>query len=215
MFVYAITNCVNGKIYIGKYQRKNLDGYFRHTIAAAMRGTRSKPKLYNAIRKYGPESFSMKVLVNALDPEQAGALEKFYIRTLESQKDEFGYNITSGGDGFSHYHSEETKQKISELKKGKKYHLGFKHSEETKRIISEKTKGRKRGPLTEEHKRKLSLAHKGISTGPKGPHSPEHCLAISRGKLGKKKRPDSEQGRKNKSIATKAMWARRKQGAAA
>jgi hypothetical protein len=54
--------------------------------------------------------------------------------------------------------SEETKRKISEIKKGKN---GFKLSEETKRKISEANKGKtrkgvKRGPMSEEQKKKIS-----------------------------------------------------------
>ena len=59
-------------------------------------------------------------------------------------------------------HSEESKNKISEAKKGKSSHmLGKTHSEETKRKISEAKKGKKRQPFSEEHRRKIGDKHRG------------------------------------------------------
>ena len=71
-------------------------------------------------------------------------------------------------------HSEETKRKISELRKGKP---GHKHTEEVKRRISESKMGDKnpmrklKGNLTEEHRRNLSNAQ----LGSKHPHSKVKC----------------------------------------
>lgn len=82
-----------------------------------------------------------------------------------------GYNIADGGSGILGVKfSEETKRKLSEIKKGK--YNGEKnpfynkhHSEETKKILSEIKKG-KESPMkgkhfSEETKKKLSEAHKG------------------------------------------------------
>jgi hypothetical protein len=55
-------------------------------------------------------------------------------------------------------HSEETRKKIGESKKGNKNMLGKKHSEEVKKLMSEKAKGR---VMSEETKKKLSEAKKG------------------------------------------------------
>ena len=80
-------------------------------------------------------------------------------------------------------HTEETKRKMSEAKKGNKNRVGKKHTEETKRNISEAKKGKPsnragkkhteetkrkmRKPKSEEHKRNISKAQKGVKKGPK------------------------------------------------
>ena len=68
------------------------------------------------------------------------------------------------------HHSEETKKKIADAKKGNKYNLGKHCSEETKKKLREANKGKHLGKdnpmygkhLSEEHKRKLREANKGM-----------------------------------------------------
>jgi hypothetical protein len=55
-------------------------------------------------------------------------------------------------------HSEETKEKIGESKKGNKNMLGKKHSEESKKLMSEKAKGK---IISEETKKKISESKRG------------------------------------------------------
>jgi len=87
-------------------------------------------------------------------------------------------NRTNGGDGSSGFtHSEKSKRKMSEDRKGKfsgknnpmygvslkgeNHHFyGKSHSEETKRKMSEKRKGKKPYDMTEETKRKMREAKK-------------------------------------------------------
>lgn len=57
MFVYCITNDVNGKIYIGKWHRKNLVSRLKGHFVDAVKGSPSY--LHRAIRKYGEEKFSI------------------------------------------------------------------------------------------------------------------------------------------------------------
>jgi len=91
------------------------------------------------------------------------------------------HNRTDGGDGSSGFtHSEESKRKMSEERKGKfsgknnpmygvslkgeNHHFyGKSHSEETKRKMSEKRKGKKPYDITEETKRKMSEVKKNKS----------------------------------------------------
>jgi group I intron endonuclease len=213
MYIYAITNVINGKIYIGKYQRKNLSAYFRQTIVAAERGGNHKPRLFNAIRKYGSVAFIITIIVHGTDKQQLAELEKFFIKTTEAQNPEIGYNITAGGDGFTGKHSDETKKNIAGLKKSNKHHLGFKHSEESRKLMSQNRKGKHLGPLTEEHRRKLSIVKMGKKSGPRGPMPQWIRDKISITKLGKPKGKENPQSSINKSIAQKALWERKRRAA--
>ena len=111
-------------------------------------------KMARAIRKYGWDNFSHKVLltIECETPEELvfwlDEWEKYYIWLYDSFYN--GYNSTTGGS--NGIRSEETKRKMSEAKKGKP------KSEETKRKMSEAKKGK---PRSEETKRKLSEASKG------------------------------------------------------
>jgi hypothetical protein len=100
LYVYALTNRVNGKVYIGIHEGE-LAEYLVLNCGRALGKARAgdKPHLYRAIRKHGRESFGIRSLVNAIDREQAGSLEKFFIRTLETRNPEIGYNLAEGGTG--------------------------------------------------------------------------------------------------------------------
>ena len=108
------------------------------------------------------------------------ALERRMIRWY-GRKDTYTgilLNLTDGGEGTSgRVFTEETKQKMSEAKKGKKRKP---FSEETKQKMSLSRKGKKGNPCSEETKQKISEASKGK------PHSEERKQKISEAKKGKK-----------------------------
>ena len=114
MHIYCITNLVNGKIYIGQRAYDDLQPYLRANIVQALKGSKCKPALYAAFRKYGSKNFVICSLVCSLYKEQMNALEKFFIRTLESRNPEIGYNIAEGGGVVGIPHTEEFKKKLSE-----------------------------------------------------------------------------------------------------
>ena len=115
------------------------------------------------------------IIKNNLTESQAFRLEskmiKYYVLTLGYGSDIEGYddydhklphlaNCTFGGEGTSGFHhSEESKRKMSEKRKGRK------NSEETKQKMSESSKGEKNGMWgknhTEEAKQKISEKNKG------------------------------------------------------
>lgn len=149
MFIYAITNDVNDKVYVGLYSGRALRiRWIRHKSSA--RG-KSRLAIHCAMRKYGIEKFHVVSVWSGhffgLSKENAlqklGELEKYCIRCFQS-KVPSGYNTADGGTvnaGFKH--SEETLQKF----RGKIFSL------ETRARMSEAKKGLK---LSEEHRRKIA-----------------------------------------------------------
>jgi group I intron endonuclease len=127
MHVYLITCTANGKIYVGQTVKDNLQSYFVHKLWTAEHAEGKTTPLYNAIKKYGRDAFSIKSLVETQKREHLNDLEKLFIRLYQSKKKSIGYNATDGGEGLQGYIvSEETKNKLSAIAKGKP------KSEETK-----------------------------------------------------------------------------------
>ena len=173
MYVYVITNSVNGKIYVGQHVGDDLEAYFAHNVKAALANRGNKTYLYKAIRKYGADSFTIEpLIVDVKDKIALDEWEKLFISMFETQNSDIGYNITGGGGGrlgTHHKHTEEFKKQVSLRHKGKVTPL------ETRIKISLSQKGRK---FTEEHKQALRLGQ----LGKKKRRSKEHCLKISENK---------------------------------
>lgn len=139
--VYIHTNLINMKRYIGITSKKP-----EHRWMGG-RGYKDNPHFNFAIEKYGWDSFKHEVVFDNLSREEAIAMEKLLIATFRTQNKNYGYNMTSGGDGTPGYiPSAETRAKLSEVRR--KENL----SEETLRRRSEGLRGRK---FTDEHKRKI------------------------------------------------------------
>jgi len=172
--VYKITNKVNGKIYIGKHQTKDLnDGYMG-----------SGKRLTLAIEKYGIENFEKEILF-VFDNEIEMNEKEAELVSEEFVKKDTNYNLCPGGKGGWGYvnssgknlrtgmvHSEEARSKMSHP--GNTFRLGMKTSDETKRKLSIAMKGRigNPGPKSKEHRKKISEALKGnqINAGRKFPN---------------------------------------------
>lgn len=99
--LYIITNNINCKIYIGKTYN-DIDHRFKEHINNAYKidydtlDYRYNTKFYNAIRKYGPENFKIK-LINKFEEGILEQKEMEYIAKYDSYHN--GYNSTLGGDG--------------------------------------------------------------------------------------------------------------------
>lgn len=102
-YIYAVTNLINGKKYVGR--TSNPEARFARHKLDARNG--SDLVFHMAIRKYGEDSFEMEIIDKCESVEEAIELEKKFISELKTHIHESsgGYNMTSGGDGFS---SEET-----------------------------------------------------------------------------------------------------------
>lgn len=82
-------------------------------------GYRDNDHFRRAIAKYGWDAFQHIILFENLSMEEASEKEKELICEYETTNPDKGYNIAPGGFGGGHPTSEETKQKISDAKRGK------------------------------------------------------------------------------------------------
>jgi group I intron endonuclease len=163
MIIYLIRNKLNGKGYVGKTIRTLEVRVKEHVLNAIAH--RAKMPIYAAIRKYGIDNFDICVLQECSDQQLLDDLEKYWISELETFK--HGYNATLGGDGpLGYQHTEETKHKMSESRKGEKNPMfgkswGKLHwTPEELMARNEKLRKNPRChlPRTEEDKKKIGLA---------------------------------------------------------
>lgn len=110
--IYKITNTINNKVYIGQTTQGLLQRQREH-VSRFNRGERDH-KLYLAFRKYGIDVFKFEVICVALDASYLNELETLLIKEHNSFNK--GYNMTVGGDTVS----QETRQKLSSIFKGRK-----------------------------------------------------------------------------------------------
>lgn len=177
----------NGKKYVGISRQKtkkrwqNGKGYQGQFV-------------YNAILKYGWNNIKHEILYTNLTKEEAENTEINLIKIYRSNEYKYGYNIAKGGNCQESV-SDQTKRKISLLKKGKKRppdvikkmqegHKNYKMSEENKNKMSKRLKlqylgegnpfyGKKH---TIETKRKMSQKRKGKLNANYGKGKPVICI---------------------------------------
>ena len=184
--IYKITS-PSKRIYIGQSQ----DIEFRWSFYLKMYCNK-QTRLYNSLKKYGPENHIFEVIeecdINMLDKR-----EIYWKEIYKSYKDGLNCCLYDSSPMRDRIHSEETRKKISESRKG------WKPDDSRSLKISIKTKGLKR---TDEQKKNMSDGSKGkpkpcgfgdiISkkkTGVKlGPMSDEHKLKISQNRKFKGKK---------------------------
>lgn len=173
--IYKIVHKESGKCYVGLsvniYQR-----WVAHK--SFYKSGQRRSSIYNALKKYGIDAFEFAV-VEECHKDILEEREKFWIKELDSVNN--GYNLTWGGESNKNV-SEETRQKMSELRKGVKQ-----SPEEIEKRIS-KIRGIKRTP---EQNAAKSLLMKGRGVGRK--LSPEHIAKLRQNFLGKKHSKESKQ----------------------
>lgn len=129
-YIYKITNNINGKIYIGQTVQTLKARWAKHRWHVKHNTNRH---LYDSMRYYGIENFSMEVLEETTK-EELNDKEIWWIAKFESTNRDIGYNLTEGGMS------------------------GTRTPELIERIAA-----KRRGiPLTPEHKAAIGKGNKGI-----------------------------------------------------
>lgn len=95
-YIYKIINDINNKVYIGKTQFPIQKRWKQHCRDYKKEKNEKRP-LYNAMKKYGIQHFSINLIEESNDLENK---EKYWIKQYDSYKN--GYNATLGGDS-KHY----------------------------------------------------------------------------------------------------------------
>jgi group I intron endonuclease len=119
-FIYKITNTITNKCYIGETIKPNPEDRWKNHISA-IKNNRGCPALQDAVKKYGIDKFTFKVLIICFD-EDRFVYEREYIKKYNSVAPN-GYNILEGGEGGGFKgckHTEETKEKLRAT--SKKWH---------------------------------------------------------------------------------------------
>lgn len=123
-YIYKVTNIINNKIYIGQTIKSVTTRWKEHCQRSLKN---SKCHFHLAIKKYGIKNFLVEELikVNATTTSELkfklDLLERSYIHFYNSYNS--GYNSTIGGDNgvIGLKMSKETRQKMSEIRLGRKY----------------------------------------------------------------------------------------------
>ncbi len=126
-YIYLTTNTLNGKIYVGQHKSGKFDSWY---IGSGIH-------LSNAVKKYGKDKFTVRIIDTAESKEELDEKEIYWIRELDSRNPDVGYNLARGG-GAGHAVSLSTREKLSAVNKGRK------RTAETRRRLSESHKGNKR-----------------------------------------------------------------------
>jgi group I intron endonuclease len=111
--IYLLTNTVNGKIYVGQTKRR-LDQRWRGHVSKA-KHTKELAPIVCAIRKYGAEVFTQKVLCVAHNKIQLDKLEENYTILLQANQPNIGYNIAVGACIKGEPRERATKKQTGEL----------------------------------------------------------------------------------------------------
>jgi group I intron endonuclease len=142
MYIYCITNLINGKKYIGQTIQSVEKRFKRHCWPSTLR--RAAMPISLAIKKYGKENFKVELLHECFSQEQLDKMEIYYANNLDTFSPN-GYNLRAGNGPGSM--SEETKEKIAAANRGQK------RSEEAKRNMSNAHKG---VPLSQSHRESIA-----------------------------------------------------------
>lgn len=149
--VYLAENVVSHDVYIG-FTSRTLEWRRKFHLCNARLGYYPRSHFMNAIRRYGQDAFSWKILFESDDVMMLKQKEVELISRYTPS-----YNMTTGGDGvvgMKRDFTDEHCRHLSESLKGKPF------SEEHRKRLSDSAKGKHLGPLSEERKLHISEGRK-------------------------------------------------------
>lgn len=154
--IYGLRCRITGKWYIGKTKNTFSKRWRRYELLTCRR----QPKIYNALVKYGYESFD-KVILEVCEPIDAvlNDREQFWIRFYNSYHG--GYNLTDGGSGDFGRTNLRKKMSVDHREKLRKAHIGKTHVPSTILKMSKSASARWNRPESEDLKRRLSVERTG------------------------------------------------------
>ncbi len=166
--IYKVTNKVNGKRYIGQTVKSLNERMFRHIHDAL--GSWDNIYFHKAIRKHGVENFKWEILIECYSRNELDNIEIKLIKKYNTFGS--GYNLNVGGKGNAGFKlTEDTRQKMSEAKKGKNHPNYGKHcTKETKKKIGDANRNKSR---SKELRKKISESLKGENHPNYGRHLTE------------------------------------------
>ena len=88
-YIYLTTNTLDGKIYVGQHKSSKFDSWY---IGSGIH-------LSNAVKKYGKDNFTVRIIDTAESKEELTEKEIYWIKELDSRNPDVGYNLARGGDG--------------------------------------------------------------------------------------------------------------------
>jgi group I intron endonuclease len=152
--VYAATNKISGRRYIGKTTMP-LSKRIRCHKSSANHG--SKTPFHGAIRKYGPDAFEWSVLYMSHDESALLSTEVELIAEARRAGERL-YNRAAGGEGATGATwTRQARRKLSDATKGKSF------SDETRKKLSDALRGK---PKSKEHIAKMARTKTGRETKP-------------------------------------------------
>lgn len=163
MYTLYMHEFPDGKKYIGVTSKKPDERFGKNGILY-----KRNTKFFEEIQRVGWENIEHKILCTVDTLEDAKKKEIELISFYKSNLQEYGFNTEKGGT--IHAHSDETKRKMSEKRKG------VKPSDEHRKALSKSLKGK---TVSEDSKRKMSQARSGKAL------SKEHKKHISESCKGK------------------------------
>lgn len=143
--IYKITNKINGKIYIGWTSNNPKKRWYQHYQDAFQGDGSKKRHLHYSMVKHGYDKFKFEVIYQSSNYKHSQEMECHFIKSFNSFKRESGYNLSFGGE--SNLWTKERKEEWGKRHKGEgNAFFGKSHSEETKKRLSEQRRGIKFDP---------------------------------------------------------------------
>lgn len=200
--IYCIEDA-KGRLYYGSSE--DIETRWYAHIKGLTANRHINKKLQNAWNKHGPDFFTFYVVEAVTDHSKLLEREQWWLDFVFSTE-EWCYNICKvAGSTKGYRHTEETKQRLSEISKNMsletKMKIGAKSknrvvSEETRKKLSEAGKRWEHKSPSEETRRKISIAVKEAIT-------PEIIERIRAANIGKKRTAE-----KNREVAVKVAKAK-------